>query len=176
MKKTLAVAAVTAAVGAATFIGVGAASAATTSSTRSNPMSSLVSAIAKKFNLKTSDVQAVFDEQKTTMEASREAELKTTQTQLVTDGKLTQAHSDALTAKRAELQKERNADRSSTSTKTDAERKTEMDTRKTALDTWLKAQGIDTQYAYLVMGGSHGHGGPGGAKGSSSTTSSTSTN
>lgn len=163
INKALAIAGVTASVAAAGLIGMGAASAATTSSTTTNPMSSLVTAIAKKFNLKTSDVQAVFDEQHATTEASREAALKTTQAQLVTDGKLTQAQSDAITAKRAELQKQRDADRASdtSSTKTDAERKTEMETRKTALNTWLKEQGIDTQYAYLVMGGGRGHG-PGG--------------
>lgn len=174
INKALAIAGVTASVAAAGLVGMGAASAATTtSSTSNNPMSSLVSAIAKKFNLNTSDVQAVFDEQKATMDATRETELKTTQAQLVKDGKITQAQSDAITAKRAELKKERDADMSSSSTKTDTDRRTEMATRKTALDTWLKAQGIDTQYAYLVMSGGHGHGGPGRADDSTSTSATT---
>lgn len=163
INKALAIAGVTASVAAAGLVGMGAASAATTSTTSNNPMSSLVTAIAEKFNLKTSDVQAVFDEQRTAMEAEREAEVKTELAELVKDGKLTQAQSDAITTKRAELEKEREANRVSdqSSTKTDAERKTEMETRKTELDSWLKEQGIDTQYAYLVMGGGRGHG-PGG--------------
>lgn len=163
INKALAIAGVTASVAAASFIGLGAASAATTSSTSNNPMSSLVVAISERFDLKTSDVQAVFDEQRTAMEAERDAEVKTELTLLVKDGKLTQAQSDAITTKRDQLEKERYANRTGDqpSTKTNAERITEMETRKTELDTWLKDQGVDTQYAYLVMGGGRGHGSSG---------------
>lgn len=165
MKKALIAAAVTTAVGLTSVIGIGAAHAETTSTTSSssNPMSSLIQKIATKFNLKESDVQAVFDENKAEMDAKNEASLVSQQAQLVKDGKLTQAQSDAITAKRAELQKEREAERSSGTTKTEAERKSEMESRKTALDTWLKGQGIDTKYAYLLMSG-HGHGGPDGSR------------
>ncbi len=59
-------------------------------------MSSLVSAIAKKFNLKTADVQAVFDEQHKSMDATRTTEVKSKLTQLVSDGKLTQSQANAI--------------------------------------------------------------------------------
>lgn len=159
MKKTLAIAATTAVVGAATFMGVGAASAASsTSNTKTDPMSSLVDALVSKFNLKKSDVQAVFDAQKATMDKQREADVTAEIKQLVTDGKLTQAQADAITAKRATLQKEHEANRSSMDSKSDTDRKAAMDAEKTALDSWLKEQGISTDYAYLLMGGHGGHG------------------
>jgi len=63
MKKQLIAAATVATIGVAGLT-TGAVFATTDSDSSTNdPMSGLVSAIATKFNLKTSDVQAVFDEQ-----------------------------------------------------------------------------------------------------------------
>lgn len=134
-----------------------------------DPMSGLVSAIATKFNLKKDDVQKVFDEQRTQMETQREQEVKDQVAQLVKDGKLTQAQADKINAKRAELVKEREANRTSEQNLTDAQRKTKMEERKTMLDTWLKDNNIDSQYAYLLMGG---RGGPDGGKRDSRSSSS----
>lgn len=171
MNKPLVAAAVTGAVGVATVAGLGVASAATTNSTtgsttntsttKTDPMSGLIDALVSKFNLKKADVQAVFDAQRSKMDAQRETEVKAEVSQLVTDGKLTQAQADAINTKRGELEKQRETDRTTMDSKTDAERKSTMDAKKTELDSWLKDQGIDTQYAYLLMGG-RGHGGPGG--------------
>lgn len=172
MKKQLIAAGVTASVAVAGLTGLSMASAATQSNSASNnPMSSLVSALATKFNLKTSDVQAVFDEQHTQMEAQRNSEVKTKLAQLVKDGKLTQAQADAITAKRSELQKQRDSNRASMDGKTHAERKTAMDTERSALDTWFSDNDISTDYRYLVFGGGRGHGGPGGPGGPDSSTS-----
>ena len=152
------------------------------STSGTDPMSGLVSAIATKFNLKKDDVQKVFDEQRTQMETQREQEVKDHVAQLVKDGKLTQAQADKINAKRAELVKEREANRTSEQYLTDAQRKTRMEERKTTLDTWLKDNSIDSQYAYLLMGGRGGRGGPDGGKrdsrssSSQSSTSSTSSN
>lgn len=179
MRKALVTAGIVTAVSAASLTGIGIANAATSTSTSSDPMSSLVDAIASKFNLNKSDVQSVFDEQRTQMEAQREQKAKDQVAQLVTDGKLTQAQADAINTKRAELEKEREANRSTDQTKTQAERKAEMESRRTTLDTWLKDNGISTDYAYLLMGGrGHGPGGPGGprdANSNSTQPSSTST-
>lgn len=158
MKRHLAVIGAITAISAAGFTGVQIASAATDTST--NPMSSLVDAVATKFNLNKSDVQAVFDEQRSQMEADREAEIKEQIAQLVSDGKLTQAQADKINAKRAELKTERDANREANQNLTEEQRATEREEHKTALDTWFKENGIDTQYRYLLMGG-HGHGGPG---------------
>lgn len=169
MRKALVTAGILTVVSAASLTGMGIANAATSTSTSSDPMSSLVDAIASKFNLNKSDVQSVFDEQRTKMEAQREQEAKDQVAQLVTDGKLSQAQADAINTKRAELEKERETNRSSGQNKTQAERKAEMESRKTALDTWLKDNGISTDYAYLLMGGrGHGPGEPGGPRGGNS--------
>jgi predicted phage gp36 major capsid-like protein len=159
MKKPFVIAGLAATIGLA-GLGAGVAHAATSSSDSNNPMSSLVDAIATKFNLDKTQVQQVFDEQKTKMDAEREQEVKDELAQLVTDGKLTQAQSDAITAKRAELEKEREANRDSFKDKTAEERKSEMDTKRTELEQWAKDNGIDTQYLKYVFG--HGPGGRGG--------------
>ena len=150
----------------------GAVFATANSTSGTDPMSGLVSAIATKFNLKKDDVQKVFDEQRTQMETQREQEVKDQVAQLVKDGKLTQAQADKINAKRAELVKEREANRTSEQNLTDAQRKTKMEERKTALDTWLKDNNIDSQYAYLLMGGHGGRGGPDGGKRDSRSSSS----
>ncbi len=163
MKKSLATAGVTAAVALTSIAGIGVAHAETSNTSSSNgPMSSLVSAIAKKFNLKTADVQAVIDEQHVSMEAQRTAEVQAKLTQLVSDGKLTQSQADAILAKRAELQQQREANRDTMQDKTTAERKSAMEEARASLDKWLSDSGISTDYRYLVIGVGHGHGGPGG--------------
>lgn len=180
MKKTLVVAAVTAVTGV-TSLGVAGLANAATSSTNNDPMSSLVDAIASKFKLNKTDVQKVFDEQRQANQAEREAEAKTELAQLVTDGKLTQDQADKITAKRAEMQKEREANKANGQRPTD----TEMETKRTALDKWFTDNNIPTDYRYLVFGGGHGRGhGPDGDRGtrgkatqqSTTTTKTSSTN
>lgn len=176
MKKSIVTASVTAIVAVTGLTGLGIASAATQTND-SNRMSGLVSAIAKKFNLKESDVQSVFDANRAEMEAKRDNEVKTELATLVKDGKLTQAQADAITAKRAELQKTRDANRESMDGKTDTERKVAMDAERAALDKWFNDNGISTDYRYLVFGGGHGHGGlggPGGPRGDHDRSDSTS--
>lgn len=166
MKKHLAVIGAVTAISAAGLTGVGIAHATNTTTSTTNPMSSLVDAIASKFNLDKSKVQSVFDEQRTKMDAERETQVASEVAQLVKDGKLTQTQADSLNAKRAELTKEREANRTTDEGLTEDQRRANMDKRRTALDTWLKAQGIDQQYAHLLMGGrGHGPGGPGGDRG-----------
>lgn len=164
MKKHLAIAGIVTAVSAASITGVGIANAATdTNST--DPMSSLVTAISTKFNLSKTDVQKVFDEQRTTMQAERETKAKEEVAQLVKDGKLTQAQADAINAKRAEMKKEREEHRTADrSTMTDEKRKAEMESHKTELNNWAEENNIPAEYLRYVMGGGHrgpgGHGGP----------------
>lgn len=161
MKKQLVAMGIATAVGVTSLAGIGVANAATDTSSNSNPMSSLVEAIATKFNLSESEVQSVFDEQRTQMEAEREAEVKEKVAQLVTDGKISQAQADKINAKRAELKKEREANRDSSDTKTREEMKSEMEAKRTELEAWAKENDIDDQYLRYVMGGGRGHGGPG---------------
>lgn len=115
-------------IGVATVAGLGVASVATTNSTTGStatpsttkpdpnvrPTRSSASLTFKK-----ADVQAVFDAQRTKMDAQRETEVKAEVSQLVTDGKLTQAQADAINTKRAELEKQRETDRTTMDSKTD---------------------------------------------------------
>ena len=149
---------------------------------KGNPMGGLVTAIAQKFGLQESAVQAVFDEQKSKMEAERKikmaemetkrtAEFETRLSGLVTAGKLTQTQADAIKAKHAELQTQREADKpvaESMKSKTEAERKaamaeqkTKMETERAALKQWAAANGIPEEYIPMagLMGGGHGRGG-----------------
>ncbi len=160
MKKTILAASVAAVI--ATTGAAGLASAATAQSTdRSQHMSGLITALAKRFNVKENDVQAVFDENHSRMEVQREAEAKNQVTQLVKDGKLTQAQADLTNAKRTELQKTRNTYRTRMSSKTDTERKAGMDAERATLEAWFTDSGIPTEYRYLIFGGRQGHGDPG---------------
>ena len=157
MKKQLIVAGLATAVGVTGITGVGIASAATSTDQDSN--TSLVDAIAHKFNLKTADVQSVFDEQRDQQEAAGDAEVAEELKQLVSDGKLTQAQADKLVAKRAEIEKEREAMRGEMSDKTHDEMKATMDAKRAELEQWATDNDIDTEYLRYVAGGHHGHGG-----------------
>lgn len=161
MRKQLITAGIVTTIGLAGVTGVGMASAMTNTS-GTDPFTNLVDAISTKFNLNKDEVQKVFDEQRTAMQAERETKVKEEVAQLVTDGKITQAQADAINAKRAELQKEREAAKSSPDTKTRAEMKSEMDARRTELETWAKDNGISTDYLRYVMGHGGGHSSPGG--------------
>lgn len=177
MKKQMIVVATVATLSVAGLAG-GAAFATTQNGSGSDRMSNLVNAIATKFNLKTADVQAVFDTNRAQMQAQREQTVKDQVAQLVKDSKLTQEQADKINTKRAELQKERDVQRMANQNLTDTERqakheemRAKMETKRTELDTWLKDNGIDSQYHYLLMGGrDHGRGGhhDGGPRGGSS--------
>jgi polyhydroxyalkanoate synthesis regulator phasin len=161
VKKHLVAAGIATAVGITGLTGISIANAATSANT-TNPVSSLVDEIATKFNLNKSDVQAVFDSHRTEMQTQRETQVKDKLAQLVKDGKLTQDQSDKILAKHDEIQKARDAARASGTTKTRAEMRTEMQAKRTELETWAKDNGIDTQYLRFVLGGpGFGHGGMG---------------
>ncbi|MEK7633178.1 MAG: hypothetical protein AAB473_05350 [Patescibacteria group bacterium] len=96
-KKSVIAAAIVATLGMGAF-GTATAFAATDTSIVHKPMQNLVTAIAKKFNVKEADVQAVFDEQHATMQEQRQENIADHLTKAVTDGKLTQAQADAIAA------------------------------------------------------------------------------
>lgn len=125
-----------------------------------NPISSLIKAIASKFNLSESDVQSVFDDQRTQMESQHKQMEQARLSQAVTDGKLTQAQADAITAKQAEMQADREANKDSFGSKTEAERKTEMEAKKADLEQWATDNNIPKEF--MPFGGGRTPGGPGG--------------
>ena len=107
-----------------------------------HPMANLVNAIAQKFNLNPTDVQKVFDDQKTQMYAEMEQKLSDRITKAVADGKLTQDQANKITAKIAELE----AFKASLQGKTKEEVKTAMKAKMDSLKQWVKDNNIPMSY------------------------------
>lgn len=115
---------------------------------------SLVDKIAQKFNLKKSDVQAVFDQDRQEHEAQHQQQLKTRLDQAVKDGKLTQDQEDKLIAKLKEL----DSNRDSLKDKTPEERHAAMKSKMDEFKQWLKDNNISEDLVHPA--GMRGHGGP----------------
>lgn len=147
-----------------TVVGGGVANAAETTNTR-KPMSAIVSAIASKFNLNATDVQAVADEvmktQRAEMGAKKQLNSASRLAQAVTDGKLTQAQADLITAKSAELKASMEADRVASQALTQEERKAKMEAKQASLKEWAAANNIPEEYLKFIGVGGKGLGGHG---------------
>lgn len=167
MKKII-IASTVATLSAAVLIGGTVFAATNQTSASSDPNSSLISAVATKFNLKESDVKAVFDEQRAKQQQARENKVKEEISQLVSNKKLTQEQANKIIAKRAELAKERQANKADKSNTT----QTDHEAKKSELKKWLSDNGIDSNYVYLLTG----RGVQGSKKSSSSASNVTSTN
>jgi hypothetical protein len=121
----------------------------------SNSKTSLIDAIAQKFNLKANDVQQVFDQQRAVEHAAHEQKAKTALDQAVKDGKLTQAQEDAVIAKQAEVK----AFMATLSGKSETDRRTAMKTEIAQVKDWAAKNAIPSQYMHGGgMGGHFGHG------------------
>ena len=66
-------------------------------------ITTLVEAIAERFDVKVADVQAVFDEHREQMQAKHEEKAAERLQQAVDDGKITQEQADAITENREEM-------------------------------------------------------------------------
>lgn len=137
IKKTYIVAALALAITSAGLLGV-----TRIQAQEVDPHTSLIQKIATKFGLKIEDVQGVFSEHKTEMQNQMMARFEAKLTQLVTDGKITEAQKQLIINKHKEMQ-------TAMQNKTPEERKTEMKNKKAELETWAKQNGIDLQY---IMG------------------------
>lgn len=128
--------------------GIGAVNASASTDTKTNPMSSIVSAIAKKFNLKESDVQQVFIDQHTQIQTQQQQVYKDRIAKAVTNGKLTQAQADKILAKMAEL----TTFKASLLGKTPTEIKTAMKAQMDSLKQWAKDNNIPKNYLLFGFG------------------------
>ena len=137
-----------------TMLGVGYARAQDTA----NPTTSIVQKIAQKFNLKEADVQSVFDEEHTARHAQMQAEVDKRLTQAVTDGKITQAQKQAILAKFQEMKNNKPA-MESFKNMTAEQRKAQMETKRTELESWAKSNGLTMEIVQEFMG--HGKSGRG---------------
>lgn len=123
----------------------------------SNPQTTLVQKIASKFGLNQNEVQKVFDEARnehqTEMQKKHEERLNT----LVSEGKITETQKTLILNKHKEMKAKR-GDNDAWIKLTPEERRSQMGTKRTELEKWAKANGIDTQYLF-EGNGMKGHGG-----------------
>jgi hypothetical protein len=152
LRKSLMVAGVVGTVGIGSLAAVGVANAESgTSST--DPTSSLVDKLALTFNLDKTKVQAVFDQQRTEMDAKREANQQQRLQALVDDKTITSAQKTAIEAKIAEMKAEHESNKDDFKSMTQDQRKAAMDAKKTALEAWAKEHGLDLTKLKGVLGG-----------------------
>ncbi len=104
---------------------------------------SIVNKIAQKFGLKTEDVQAVFDEHHAEMKTQMKGKLVDRLSQLVSEGKITEAQKEAIMAKMDELSAARLSLNERSKEMTPEERKAEMEKTRAELEAWAKEQGLD---------------------------------
>jgi len=138
---------------------------------RANPMTRFVTAIAEKFNLNVSDVQAVVDEQRQAMRTEQQAKMaeqwNERLAQAVANGKLTQAQADLIAAKHAEMQ----ATAEGMKDLDQDERAAAMKAKSESLKAWAEENDIPEQYVTMfgfgrgMMGGQGRMGGQEGGRG-----------
>lgn len=157
MKKYLAAAAVAGTVGLAGLSTAGIVAAQSGSGDNDGPMSGLVTALAEKFNLDQTEVQQVFDDERTARQAERETEVSEKLAELVSEGKLTQEQSDAISEKRTELQAEREEARDNEESLTREERQERRAAHRDDLETWASENDISSEYLRYVLGGHGSH-------------------
>lgn len=109
---------------------------------------SLVQMIASKFGLKTADVQSVVDQHRQQMQAKHETNYEARLTQLVKDGKITEAQKQLILTKHKELETKREENRNKMKDMTPEQRKAAMQAEKTEIETWAKQNNIDVKYLF----------------------------
>lgn len=107
---------------------------------------SIVQKLVSKFNLNESEVKAVFDEDRTERKTQMEKNFEEQLTQLVKDGKITEAQKQLILAKHKELSSQRQSEMEAMKNLTPDERKAKMKTQRTELEKWAKDNGIDARY------------------------------
>lgn len=141
-----------------------------TNSNANNPLGNLVSAIAQRFGLNENDVQTVFNEHWTQMNAEREARRTEMEARAqegfterinraVTDGKLTQEQANLIIAKMTEL---RTQTQEELQNQTREERRAEMQERMETLKQWMIDNNIPQEICPMGFGIGEGPGGFGG--------------
>ncbi len=115
--------------------------------TSTSRFDSLVSKIATKFNLKTEDVQQVFDEERSEHQAMMQSNFEDRLTQAVTDGNITQDQKQLIIAKHNELIANNDNWEDSLTFK---QRRDAMQKQHDELQSWADQNGIDIS---LILGG-----------------------
>lgn len=104
-------------------------------SVRSDPQDTIVQKLVQKFNLKESEVKAVFDEVHTERHEVMEKRLEERLAQAVLDGKINETQKQLILDKHKELEEKRDTTKDSFRTRQE-------------MRTWAKDNGIDLQFMY----------------------------
>lgn len=143
-------------IGAATLIGVGGVQAA-----QDTAHTSLVDKIAARFNLNKADVQTLFDQDRSEMDAKHAQKIGDRLQKAVDAGTITSAQRDLIEAKQADMR----TYMESLKDKTPDERHTAMKAKMEELKQWATDNGIPEKFVGPHGGrGGHGPGGPGGER------------
>lgn len=118
---------------------------------------SLIQKIIQKFGLKEADVRSVFDSFHQDRETQMEKRYEDRLTQLVKDGKITEAQKKLMITKHEEMQKYMQSQRDALKDKTPEQRKAIMDAKRAEIEKWAKDNGIDIQYLQPRFGRPGGH-------------------
>ena len=118
---------------------------------------SLVAAIAAKFNLNQSDVQAVFDEERSKHEAEMKTQMEAKLTQAVKDGKITEAQKQAIQEKFGQPFTKK-IEPGQFKDMSEEEMKAFHDQKKAEMDAWLSQNGLTRETLQEIMGGPRGFG------------------
>ncbi len=121
----------------------------------------IVQKIAQKFNLKTEEVQAIFDQERSERQAEMQKRFDEKLTEAVKNGELTENQKKLILEKHAQLKANREAEAASLEGLSPTERRAKMDAKRTELENWAKENGIDLKY---FMGGMGKFGGGRGMK------------
>lgn len=142
-------------------LGLAGAGIASADSAAANGQTSLIDKLATTFNLNKDQVAAVFQQDRQDHLAQEQQNRAQRLAQAVTDGKLTQAQADHITAAQKDI--ESLMSQSEPGQEDDATR-TSIRQKMDELRTWAQDNNVDLQYA-----GPMGHGGPGGPDGNGGT-------
>ena len=141
IKKPLIIGAGIVTLGAGSLGSIGIAHAATSMAASANDQTALVDKLATTFHLDKTKVQAVFNENKQARHSEMEQKRVDALKQAVTDSKLTQSQADHITSAWSDMDKIH--DSVSSPKDLTAAQKTDLKTKREALQTWLKAQNLD---------------------------------
>ena len=119
--------------------------------------SDIISKIAQKFNLKESDVSAVFEDVHKEHQAQRQAQIEEKLTQAVKDGKITEAQKQAILKKHEEMQANK-PDPEEFGNLTVEQRQQKMQEKRTEMESWASANGLDLQTMHELIGFGKGFG------------------
>ncbi|MEN9406886.1 MAG: hypothetical protein RLZZ455_102 [Candidatus Parcubacteria bacterium] len=113
---------------------------------------SIVQKIAEKFNLKTDEVQKVFDEEHETRHKAMQEKMQEGLSQAVKDGKITSVQKDAIVKKFQSLDMGFK-NHESFKEMTQEERRSAMQTKKAELESWAKENNLTLETLHEVLGG-----------------------